>query len=81
MKVIDIDNTSIYGFKDGGITYEVGVPLTKKTYLSINYNNTSTVYDEQPNDSKSPFSPYCNCIWYIDTFGKYGMGIGDRDKK
>ena len=77
MKVIDINNTSIYGFESGNVSYEVGIQLTKKTYLSISYNNTSTIYDEQPNDSKSPFSPYCHCIWSIGKFGKYGMGIGE----
>ena len=77
MKVVNINNTSIYGFESGNVSYEVGIPLTKEKYLSVSYNDTSTVYDEQPNDSKSPFSPYCHCIWCIGEFGKYGMGIGE----
>jgi len=79
MKVVNINNTSIYGFESGNVSYEMGIPLTKKTYLSISYNNTSTVYDKQPNENKSLFSPCCHCIWCVGEFGKYGMGIGESE--
>lgn len=81
MKIININNTSVYLHKYNNVTHRTGIPLAGKTlgepFIVVSFNDDSTVYHEQPNPNKSPLSPYCQCIWYTSTFGKYGMGIGE----
>jgi len=77
MKVVDVNNTSIYLHKHSNASYATGIPITDKEFVVVSFNDSSTIYDEQPNPSRSPLSPYCHCIWSINTFGKYGMGIGE----
>ena len=77
MKIININNTSVYLHKYNNVSHCSWIPLTKELYVVIKFNDDSTVYHEQPNPNKSPLSPYCQCIWYTSTFGKYGTGIGE----
>ena len=72
-----MNNTSVYLHKYNNVSHSTGIPLTKKMFVVVCFNEESTVHHEQPNPDKSPLSPYCQCIWYTSAFGNYGMGIGE----
>jgi len=77
MKVIDINNTSVYIHKYKSISYKTEISLDKETYLIISFNDASSLYSNDIYDNINIFTPYCNNIWYIGKYGKYGSGIGE----
>lgn len=77
MKVVDIDNTSIYIHKYNNICYKTEIPLIDNVFIVISFNSVSSLYNDTNYEGKSPFKPYCNNLWYIGRYDKYGSGIGE----
>jgi len=109
MKVIDINNTSIYLNMYDNISYSTAIRINEDEYVSISFNKNSTIYNYGDDieeyekadvelllsynygykefepvilttiteQEHSSLMPYCNNLWCIGKYGKYGSGIGE----
>lgn len=63
MKIINIDNQTIYLNEYSSVTYQIKISIGNNDLL-VKYNNTSSLYNENCYID-SPIKPINNTMWYV----------------